>query len=143
MLVTCLYASRPHAPPADGMLREILEKSRKNNPPSGVTGLLGYTENVFVQVLEGGRDEVCRLFNTIVSDERHHNVRLLAFNEISERQFGAWMMGQVNVETINPALLIKYSEHPVFDPFAMTGTATMALLRELVDAGAIASRGKN
>jgi hypothetical protein len=28
-----------------------------------------------MQVLEGGRDEVCELYNTIVRDERHHQVR--------------------------------------------------------------------
>jgi hypothetical protein len=96
---------------------------------------------VFVQVIEGGRNEVCDLYNAIVSDERHTQVRLLAYEEIAERRFPGWSMGQVNVETVNRALLLKYSEKPVLDPFVSPGQATMALLTELVASGSILTRG--
>lgn len=140
MLVTCLYASRANVTPTNETLDEVLTQSRTNNPNLGVTGLLGYTNDIYVQVLEGGRNSVCGLFNRIVKDERHHHVRILAFNEVTERRFGAWTMGQVNVDAINSALLLKYSEIPAFDPFTMTGAATMSLLLELIDSGAIVSR---
>jgi hypothetical protein len=44
----------------------------KNNPALGITGLLCVSDDLFMQVLEGGRDEVCELYNTIVRDDRHH-----------------------------------------------------------------------
>ena len=63
MLVRCLYASRPAAGLRPADLHQILNQSRKNNPPLGITGLLCVSENLFIQVLEGGRDEVCDLYN--------------------------------------------------------------------------------
>lgn len=141
MLVRCLYASRPRKPAPVGLIDEILLQSRKNNPRSGITGLLLFTNDVFVQVIEGGRDEICKLFNAIVRDDRHENVRLLAYDEIAERAFSSWTMGQVNVGSVNRALLLKYSEHAELDPFATSGRATLALLMELVESGAVVSRG--
>jgi hypothetical protein len=143
MLVRCLYASRPSKPAAPDLLDRILEQSRRNNPPRGITGLLCYTSDVFVQVIEGGRDEVCELFTAIVRDERHTHVRLLSYEEIAERRFPGWSMGQVNVETVNRALLLKYSERPLLDPFAASGQATMSLLTELVASGSILTRGSH
>lgn len=140
MLVRCLYASRPATALTGDVLNAILEQSRKNNPALGVTGLLCVSDNVFMQVLEGGRDEVCELYNTIVRDTRHQQVRLLSYEEITERQFGSWTMGQVSIAKINPSLLLKYFKRPELNPFDCSGRATMALLTELVATAAITSR---
>ena len=111
-----------------------------NNPERGITGLLCFTSDVFVQVIEGSRDAVCDLFNIIVRDDRHQNVRLLSYEEITERRFAGWTMGQVNLDTVNPALLLKYSERAELNPFACPGVATMSLLLELMATGAIVTR---
>jgi len=140
MLVRCLYASRARAPLVPATTDSIVEQSRRNNPARGITGLLCFVDDVYVQVLEGGRDVVCELFNTIVRDDRHHSVRLLSYEEIGERRFGHWNMGQVNIAKVNTALLLKYSEKPVLDPFINPGQATMALLNELVATAQIVSR---
>jgi len=142
MLVRCLYASRAASPITPALLDAICETSRRNNPPQGITGLLCVSEDVFIQVLEGGRDEVCTLYNTIIADNRHQGVRLLAYAEISERQFGAWTMGQVSAAKLNPGLLLKYFRHPKLDPFDGPGAATLALLSELVATASIAKRGE-
>jgi len=140
MLVRCLYASRARQPLAGATMDAILEQSRRNNPARGITGLLCHADDIFVQVLEGGRDVVCELFATIVRDDRHHAVRLLSYEEIGERRFGHWNMGQVNIAKVNTALLLKYSAKPVLDPFAASGAATMALLHELVQTAQIVTR---
>ena len=140
MLVRCLYASRPVSAfqPAD--LHTILQQSRRNNPPLGVTGLLCVSDNLFIQVLEGGRDEVCQLYNAIVSDIRHQQVRLLMYEEIAHRQFGNWTMGQVNIDRLNPSLVLKYFKHVELDPFASSGAATLSLLSDLVATASISNR---
>lgn len=142
MLVRCLYASRAKKPVDPSMFDEILEQSRRNNQGRGITGLLCVTRDIFVQVLEGGRDEVCELYNTIVRDARHQDVRLLVFEEIAERQFARWTMGQVNVDGVNPALLLKHSEKAELNPFTAPGRATLALLTELAKSGTIISRDR-
>ncbi len=141
MLVRCLYVSRAAKPLGAAVLEPILEKSRSKNPKLGITGLLCFRDDVFVQVLEGGRDAVCELFNTIVRDDRHVQVRLLVYEEIAERQFSNWTMGKVNIESINPAVLLKYSEKAELNPYNASGQATMSLLLELAACGAIGSRG--
>ena len=141
MLVRCLYASRAAVPLVAPVVDSILEQSRKNNPRQGITGMLCFFDDIFVQVLEGGRYEVCELFNAIVRDDRHLNVRILTYEEITERRFGNWTMGQVNIAKVNPALLLKYSEKALLNPFSCSGHATMALLDELVATASIVSHG--
>ena len=140
MLVQCLYASRSVAVPTSEMLESIVSVSREHNPARGITGLLCVSGDIFIQVLEGGRDEVCELFNTIVRDPRHQNVRLLTYEEIRQRKFGAWTMGHVDLTRVNPSLLLKYHEKTTLDPFICSGHATMALLDELIATAAITSR---
>ena len=142
MLVRCLYASRPAAPLTAAVLDDILAKSRKNNPSCGVTGMLCVSDDLFIQVLEGGRDAVCDLYNTLVTDPRHQHVRMLVFEEIRERRFGSWTMGQVAISKINPSLLLKYFERVELNPFNCSGQSTLALLAELVDTAAIVNRSE-
>lgn len=141
MLVRLLYASRATAPLIASVQDSILEQSRARNPKLGITGILCYSDDLFIQVLEGGRDEVCELYNTIVRDDRHQHVRILSFEEIRERRFGGWTMGQVNLAKVNPSLLLKYGERPALSPFDTSGQATMALLEELIATSLVVNRG--
>ena len=141
MLVRCLYASRAATPVAGNVLDDILRQSRIKNAKSGITGMLCFANQVFVQVLEGGRREVSDLMGAIFRDGRHQDVQILLFEEIPERRFRDWSMGQVNVEKVNPALLLKYGERAELDPYRVSGHATLALMLELVATGAIVHRG--
>jgi hypothetical protein len=139
MLVRCLYASRTSAQNSAEVLNSILQQSRNNNLERGITGILCFTGDIFIQVIEGGRDQVCELFNSIVRDNRHHDLRILIYEEISERRFGKWAMANVSIETINSTLLLKYFEKAKLNPFACSGLATMSLFDELVATGSILS----
>lgn len=132
MLVRLMYASRATELVNQDDLVAILKKAKANNPVHGITGVLCYSGNIFLQVLEGGRMAVNQLYNKIASDPRHREVMLLSFEEISERSFASWSMGQVHLQRINPCLLLKYSDNAVLDPYAMPGAASMALFKELV-----------
>jgi len=140
MLVRLLYASRPVAPLTTEVVDSILAQSRAHNPKLGITGILCYSHDLFLQVLEGSRDAVCEMYNTIVRDDRHTHVRILSFEEIAERRFGNWTMGHVDVTTINPSLLLKYAELPVLNPFTCPGQASMALLDEFLATAAVIGR---
>ena len=138
MLVRLMYASRATAAPADADLAAILKTSREHNPAEGITGLLCFTDGVFVQVLEGGRDAVNARYQHIVQDPRHRDVILLGYEEITERAFPGWTMGQVNLHRLNPALVLKYSATGKLDPYGMSGGAMAALFKEMCASGAIA-----
>lgn len=137
MLVRLMYASRAAAAIDQEELVSILRKSKANNPAKGVTGVLCYSEGIFLQVLEGGRSAVNLLYNRIATDPRHSDIELLCYEEIGERSFAGWSMGQVNMSRLNPGLLLKYSERPTLDPYAVSGAVSMALFKELMATASI------
>jgi hypothetical protein len=141
MLVRLLYASRPVVPLKPEIIDGILEQSRWHNVPHGITGMLCFNDDYFIQVLEGSRKNVSEVYNRIAADPRHSEVQILIFEEIPERRFANWTMGQVNLAKVNASLLLKYSETPTIDPFACSGRATLALLDELIANGAVIGRG--
>jgi hypothetical protein len=141
MLVRLMYASRAVPAVNQEELMAIVRKSKANNGPLGVTGVLCFSEGIFLQVLEGGRSAVNRLYNRIVTDNRHTQVELLSYQEIGERRFAGWSMGQVNMGRLNPALLLKYSERPTLDPYAVSGAVSMALFEELMATASIVGPG--
>lgn len=137
MLVRLLYASRTAATVDAAEMQVILRQCRAHNPALGVTGALCFSEGIFMQVLEGGRGAVNRLYAQIASDPRHTQVELLSYEEIGERSFAGWSMGHVDLARLNPALLLKYSETATLDPFAVSGQVSLALFRELVATASI------
>jgi hypothetical protein len=139
MLVRLMYASRTTAAMDADALQAILRKCKENNPAQGVTGLLCHcsSSRIFMQALEGGRGAVNRLYARIANDPRHTDVVLLSYEEISERRFAGWAMGQVNMSRLNPALVLKYSATPELDPYSMSGPVSLALFEELVATASI------
>jgi hypothetical protein len=132
MLVRLMYASRAASAIDADALQTIMRQSKAENPKLGITGLLCFSGGIFIQVLEGGRGAVNRLYNRVAADTRHHDVVLLNYEEIGERRFAGWAMGQVNMARLNPALLLKYSETAALDPYAVSGAVSLALFDELV-----------
>ncbi len=141
MLVRLLYASRAAESADQDMLLALLRQSRAANAEHGITGVLCFSGGIFLQVLEGGRMQVNALYNRIVADARHRDVVLLGYEEIAERRFAAWSMGQVNLARLNPALLLKYSESAALDPYALSGAVSMALFDELVSTASLGCQG--
>ena len=137
MLVRLLYASRAAAQITPEAIEAILAQSRTHNPALGITGILCHGGDVFMQVLEGGRDTVNALYGQIVRDPRHRDVEVLHFEEVSERRFAGWTMGQVNLQRMNPGLVLKYGASAKLDPYAMSGSAIASLFDELIASGAI------
>lgn len=137
MLVRLLYASRTRDPIKPEQADDIVRDSRDHNPAHGITGILCYSERLFIQVLEGGREEVNALYARIVSDPRHYDVMLLDYAEITERRFTEWSMGRVNLEKQNPSLLLKYSPTARLDPYGLSGKVSLALLEEMIQTAAV------
>ena len=139
MLVRLLYASRA-VDTSPAAIEAILTQSRQHNPGSGITGVLCYGGGVFLQAIEGGRSAVSELYGHIQKDPRHKDVVLLHYEEITERRFGGWTMGQVNVARINTNILLKYAERAELDPYNVSGAVSLALLEELLATASIIGR---
>lgn len=140
MLVRLIYASRSADPQSTETTEAILAQSRVHNPASGITGILCHGGGIFLQALEGGRGPVNELYGHIVRDARHKDVVLLDYAEITERSFGGWTMGLVNLAKLNSSIVLKYSEKPELDPYAISGQVALALLQELMATASIMGR---
>ena len=140
MLVRLLYVSRAVSPDSPEIIESILADSRAHNLGQGITGILCYGGGIFLQAIEGGRTQVNALYSHIVGDKRHKDVVLLHYEEISERHFGGWTMGQVNLAKLNTSIVLKYSERPELDPYSVSGRVSLALLEELMATAAILGR---
>jgi hypothetical protein len=139
MLVRLLYASRA-IDTSDEAISAILGQSRQHNPECGITGILCYGGGIFLQAIEGGRMAVSELYGHIQRDPRHKDVVLLHYEEIAERRFGGWTMGQVNMSKINTSSLLKYAEKPELNPYSVSGTVSLALLEELMATASVIGR---
>jgi len=73
-------------------LDDILQESISGNSRCNITGILAYDDFHFMQILEGGEKAVNDLYLCIAADARHHNVRLLNFQQIENRRFDDWSM---------------------------------------------------
>ena len=139
MLVRLLYASRAIDTSPEA-IDAILLQSRHHNPECGITGILCYGGGIFLQAIEGGRMAVSELYGHIQRDVRHNEVVLLHYEEISERRFAGWTMGQVNTSKINASILLKYAEKAELNPYAVSGSVSLALLEELMATACIIGR---
>lgn len=79
-------------------LVDLLRVSRQHNERAGVSGLLLYCSQSFLQVLEGDAAALDATYARIHTDPRHTNLRLLMDTEVATRLFADWSMGFDHVD---------------------------------------------
>ncbi|WP_227816617.1 BLUF domain-containing protein [Nitrogeniibacter aestuarii] len=113
-LIQLVYISRATRAMAADDLLALLEVSRRRNKREGITGLLVYHGETFMQVLEGDEPRVGALYEDIVRDPRNSQNHLLYESKIAVREFATWAMAFVPPEAIDPNQLVAFS--PFLDP---------------------------
>lgn len=93
-----IYASQATYDFSPEELVELLEKARVKNEAAGLTGMLLYSSQSFLQVLEGDEDALATAYSRISVDDRHTNLRLLMEDEVTAPLFPDWTMGFEHVE---------------------------------------------
>ena len=88
-----LYISASNHNFTEDELCELLKIARKKNEAVGVSGMLLYHNNSFIQALEGSQAEVERIYQRIAKDTRHTESRVLFRGEIVAHDFDGWSMG--------------------------------------------------
>lgn len=97
-MLQIIYISHARVPLSSADMSMLLLKSRVNNDVLDVTGMLIYHDGAFMQLLEGGAEEVSSLFSTICADPRHHAIQVLHRVEVDTRIFPGWSMGFVHYD---------------------------------------------
>lgn len=122
MLIRLLYASTAQGVDLNEFKR-ILSQAQTNNDQRDLTGMLAFNSKLFLQALEGARDQVNELYAKLMRDPRHHTVTILSCKEIEERHWASWSMGFAAPNADNRALFLKYSQQSTFNPYAMKADA--------------------
>ena len=130
-----IYASQATFDFSPDELGSLLEKARAKNEQAGLSGMLLYSSQSFLQVLEGDEDALATAYARIKVDDRHTNLRLLMEEEVDAPLFPDWTMGFEHVEDeelaenvtgFTPAL-----EYPLVNPDLVTNAGVAQTLLKL------------
>lgn len=86
----------------DNELHLLLDKSPIKNSQNDISGILIHIDGDILQVLEGEKEKIQKLFELIKLDPRHRTIIKVFDNEVSRRMFENWSMGysQETIEDI-------------------------------------------
>lgn len=90
-----IYVSLAQHPMAPQELTALLAQSRAHNTAHGITGLLLYHRQEFMQLLEGEEADIQALFDAICDDPRHQQIDKMWEGPLAQRNFSSWGMGFV------------------------------------------------
>ena len=74
------------------LIKSIEGSSNENNVDLEVTGILISNKTAFMQVLEGERKNINKVYTKICSDPRHSEIELVSYAAVSRREFPDWSM---------------------------------------------------
>lgn len=102
MIHRLVYRSR-----ADGVLPEvalenIFRASVPNNARMNITGALGYSEQTYIQLLEGPSSSLDVLVGTLQADPRHRDMEILLREPAARRLLSGWSMARINLTRLAP-----------------------------------------
>lgn len=120
VLERLVYRSRSTHKLGSLHLFNLLIQCREKNRRLGITGHLLYTEEIFVQCIEGPPTGIESLWQSLQRDERHHQIELLARGPLKERRFAEWSMAFSSYSHFN-----KY-QIPGFFPVDRDGMSAAA-----------------
>ena len=92
MLYQVLYSSRAVDEVHEADVASILESARPSNERLGVTGVLIYGDQVFVQLLEGEKQTLDELLERIRRDPRHTDLKVFRREPVEARSLVGWRM---------------------------------------------------
>ncbi len=120
MLERLVYRSKATHKLGSLHLFNLLSLCRVKNKRMDITGHLLYTEEIFVQCIEGPPASIESLWQSLLRDERHHDLELLSRGPASQRRFNDWSMAFSSYSYFN-----KYNISGFFpvDPDGMNDAA--------------------
>ena len=95
-----LYVSRKGVDTRDhGTMKALMDQAAANNARNRITGLLTWSEDAFLQLLEGPRCALAELLFRLNADPRHDAVLLIEFRAVPGRVTQTWSMAAPNPQS--------------------------------------------
>ena len=131
-IIYCSQATHDFSPEE---LVALLDLSRRNNERVGLSGMLLYCSQSFLQVLEGDAEALATAYARIDADPRHENVRVLFEGEVDAPLFPDWTMGfeHIDDEDLADELdgFTPATEYPLVNPDLITNAGVAVTLLKL------------
>lgn len=96
-LVSMAYTSRAVGHYDDATTFNLYKESSANNALDGITGVLIFNGEYFIQVVQGSGSAVGDLLERLRRDPRHTDIRVQGIEPIERRSFGGWDMRMLRV----------------------------------------------
>lgn len=130
-----IYCSQATYDVAADELVGLLESARRDNEAAGLTGMLLYCSQSFLQLLDGDSAGLSVTYAKITRDRRHTRIRLLLEGEVREPLFPDWTMGfeHVNDEHLAEQLtgFTPATQYPLVNPDLISNAGIAATLLKL------------
>jgi hypothetical protein len=130
-----IYCSQATVDFSPDELVALLELARQKNAKSGLTGMLLYCSQSFLQVLEGDPSALESTYERITVDARHTKLRLMMNAEVPAPLFPDWTMGfeHVDDEELAEDLdgFTPETEYPLVNPDLITNGGVAQTLLSL------------
>lgn len=123
LLGSFLYHSEIASDASTSCVADITRVSRRFNEAHGITGILIFDGQRFVQYMEGPQQQVIALAKKISRDNRHTNFTVQhEARGITSRLFSGWTMAYLSVE----------DAEPLAQMWVVDGDAAMSCLQQLL-----------
>ena len=109
------FASHARAGLRASETSEVIATSRSNNARDGITGVMLYTGESFVQIVEGPDAVVARLWRRLLLDDRHRGPTTL-FDQTGAPWYHDWRAGYVAEAVVAPLVLRWRALSPTLPP---------------------------
>jgi len=130
-----IYCSQATHDVSPDELVQLLEVSRRNNEKVGLSGMLLYSSQSFLQVLEGDAAALQVTYARILADDRHVNLRLLMNADVAAPLFPDWTMGFEHVDDEDLAEELDgftpATDYPLVNPDLVTNAGVAQTLLKL------------
>ncbi|HEX8021867.1 BLUF domain-containing protein [Mucilaginibacter sp.] len=125
---------------SDDELLDLLQSARLKNTENNITGMLLYSDGTFMQVLEGEKEDLRRVYNFIQADLRHRNIIVMATGILNERIFSKWSMSFASVNADVLELMEGYL-NPAFIKFTndVDSHPTVTMIKTFADSNRLST----
>ncbi len=128
--VQLIYVSTASGNLSIDEVKDVVNLAAQKNIGMGVSGFLCANSHYFMQCLEGEKEHVDALYQTISHDMRHHSLKMLGCEFIASRTFESWGMGVVLGLERHKEIVKKYNADAIFNPYLLSFKQSLDMLSE-------------
>lgn len=125
-----LYVSSETRAASNDDLEHLLASARERNKAAGITGVLLYRDQCFMQYIEGPSQEVVRIYGIIKNHPLHSGIVEIIDEPVIARLFPEWPMAFKTKYLHAPTYIDQYASllHPESKEYGTEGAGAFRVL---------------